>query len=220
MDESFAVDGEAWIPAVSFVDRDSLLVGSLSSPLASFLTVDGALRLVESADRLISWATALKLQGMARVEEAIVEEPPPRKQEQPERFGGGEAHALAVTEVATTCALAEGTAARQLNDAADLCATQWPVLEVLENGELSGAHARIVLELARPLPAEVAETFAVAAVRRVQTRQGRRRTPSEFRACLRRLQENLHPESLSARKAAAQRERVSGFRPSRTACAP
>lgn len=213
MDESFALDGDAWIPAVSYADPDSLLVGSLSSPQASFLTADGALRLVESADRLISWATALRMQGMARVEEAIAEEPPPRKQGQPERFCGNEAHALAVTEVATSCALAEGTAARQLNDAADLSASQWPVLEALENGELSSAHARIVLELARPLPADVAENFAVIAVRRVNTRQGRRRTPSEFRTCLRRLQENLHPESLSARKAAAHRERGVWFRP-------
>lgn len=226
MDESITVDGESWVPAVSFADPDSMLVGSLSSPLASFLKVDGALRLVESADRLISWATALKMQAMARVEEAITEEPPPRKQEQPERFGGNEAHALAVTEVATTCALAEGTAARQLNEATDLHASQWPVLEALENGELSSAHARVVLELARLLPADAAERFAVAAVRRVHTRQGRRRTPSEFRTCLRRLQENLHPESLSARKAAAHRERGVWFSPepdgmcTLTACIP
>lgn len=213
MDESFVVNGEAWVPAVSYADPDSLLTGSLSSPLASFLTADGALRLVESAERLISWATAVKMQGWARVEEAIGEEPPPRNQEQPERFRGDEVHALAVTEVATTCALAEGTAARQLNDAADLCTSQWPVLEALESGELSSAHARIVLELARPLPADVAENFAMIAVRRVHTRQGRRRTPSEFRTCLRRLQENLHPESLASRKAAAHRERGVWFAP-------
>lgn len=213
MDESFALDGDAWVPAVSYADPNSLLAGSLSSPQASFLTADGALRLVESADRLISWATALRMQGLARVEEAIAEVSPPRKREQPERFGGDEAHALAVTEVATACALADGTAARQLNDAADLVASQWPVLEALENGELSSTHARIVLELARPLPADVAENFAVIAVRRVYTRQGRRRTPSEFRTCLRRLQENLHPESLSKRKAAAHRERGVWFSP-------
>ena len=95
------------------------LVGTVSFPLASFLTADGALRMAESADLLIAWATAMKLRGMARVEEAIREESPRRKENQPVRFGGDEVHALAVAEVSTTCALSEGTAARFLNDAAD-----------------------------------------------------------------------------------------------------
>ena len=213
MEESFTAGGDAWIPAASYTDPGTLLSGTLRAPLASFLAVDDALRLVESADRLISWATAMKMQGLARVEEAVAEEPPPRRQEQPERFAGDEAHALAVTEVATTCALAEGTAARLLSDAGDLGASLWPVLEALEEGNLSGAHARIILELGRSLPAGVMEKFAITAVGRVHTRQGRRRTPSELRTCLRRLRENLRPESLSTRKAAAHRERGVWFAP-------
>lgn len=206
--QAFASDHEPWIPAVDFTDHEgSPLVGTVSLPLASFLTADDALSVVESTDRLMAWATAVKYQALARVEEAIGEEFPRRQEDRPVRFGGDEAHALAVSEVSTACALTEGTAARSLHDAADLATSQWEVLEAVETGEISEAHARIILDQARSLPAEQAENFATVALQRTRTRQGRRRTPSEFRACLRRLREQLHPESLTVRKEAAQRER-------------
>ena len=163
--------------------------------------------MVASADRVIAWATAQKVRALARAEEAMGEESPRRQENQPVRFGGDETHALAVAEVSTACALSEGTAARLLHDAADLTTSQWQVLEAVEAGEISEAHARVILDQARSLPAEQAEKFSTAALRRTRTRQGRLRTPSELRACLRRLRECLHPESLTARKAAARRER-------------
>ncbi|MFF1254913.1 DUF222 domain-containing protein [Pseudarthrobacter sp. NPDC058329] len=211
--ESFVIDDEAWVPALEFTDReDSLLAGTVSFPLPAFLTADGAVRMVQAADRLIAWGTAVKQGALARVEEAVAEEAPGRQESQPVRFGGNEAHALAVTEVSTACALSEGTAARVLNDAAELTTTHWEVLEAVEAGEISDAHARIILDQARSLPAGLAERFASIALRRTRTRHGRRRTPAELRACLRRMREQLHPESLAARKQAAQRERGVWFR--------
>lgn len=211
--QPFVIDDEAWVPAVEFTDReDSLLAGTVSFPAPAFLTADGAIRVVQSADRLIAWATGLKQGALARVEEAVAEEAPVRQESQPVRFGGDEAHALAVTEVSTACALSEGTAARLLNDAAELTTSFWEVLEALEAGEISDVHARIIVEQARSLPAGQAERFASIALRRTRTRHGRRRTPAELRACLRRLREQLHPESLAARKEAAQRERGVWFR--------
>ena len=207
------IDDEAWVPAVEFTDReDSLLAGTVSFPAPAFLTADGAIRVVQSADRLIAWATGVKQGALARVEEAVAEEAPVRQESQPVRFGGDEAHALAVTEVSTACALSEGTAARLLNDAAELTTSFWEVLEALEAGEISDVHARIIVEQARSLPDGQAERFASIALRRTRTRHGRRRTPAELRACLRRLREQLHPESLAARKEAAQRERGVWFR--------
>jgi hypothetical protein len=211
--QSFVTDDEAWVPAVEFTDReDSLLAGTVSFPAPAFLTADGAIRMVQSADRLIAWATGMKQGALARVEEAVAEEAPRRQESQPVRFGGDEAHALAVTEVSTACALSEGTAARLLNDAAELTTSLWEVLEAVEAGEISDAHARIIVEQARSLPVGQAERFASIALQRTRTRHGRRRTPAEFRACLRRLREQLHPESLAARKEAAQRERGVWFR--------
>ena len=182
-DQVFGAEDDAWVPAVDFTDQeDSLLVGTVSLPLPSFLDADDALSVVESTDRLIAWATAQKMSALARVEEAIVEESPRRQENQPVRFGGDEAHALAVSEVSAACALPEGTAARFLNDAADLTTFQWEVLEAVEAGRITEAHARIILDQARSLPAEQAEKFATVALQRTLTRQGRRRTLSEFRA--------------------------------------
>ncbi|WP_461173235.1 HNH endonuclease [Arthrobacter sp. Z1-9] len=211
--QPFVTDEEAWVPAVEFTDReDSLLAGTVSFPVPAFLTADGAIRMVQSADRLIDWGTAMKQGALARVEEAVAEEAPVRQESQPVRFGGDEAHALAVTEVSTACALSEGTAARLLNDAAELTTSLWEVLEAVEAGDISDVHARIIVEQARSLPAGQAERFASIALRRTRTRHGRRRTPAELRACLRRLREQLHPESLTARKEAAQSERGVWFR--------
>lgn len=206
--QAFVTDCETWVPAVDFTDReDSLLAGTVSFPLPSFLTADEALEMVAAADRLVAWATAMKYGALARVEEAVGEESPRRYESQPVRFGGEEARALAVTEVSTASALSEGTAARLLKDAADLTASQWEILEAVEAGEISDAHARIILDQARSLPAGQAEKFASVALRRTRTRHGRRRTPSELRALLRRLRESMHPESLTARRESAQRER-------------
>lgn len=204
---------DAWVPAVAFADEDALLVGTVSFPLPSFLTADQALRLVASADRLIAWGTVMKTRALARVEEAVGEEAPARREEQPVRFGGNEAHGLAVTEVATACAVSEGSAARSLNEAAELTTSQWEVLEAVEEGQISNGHARIILEQARFLPAGHAEKFSRVALQRVRTRHGRLRTAVELRSCLRRLRERLHPESLAARKAAAHRERGVWFSP-------
>lgn len=211
--ETAAHDDDSWVPAVSFADGGPLLAGTLSFPLPSFLTADEALCLVESADRLIAWGTAMKMQALARVEEAIGEESGPRREGQPVHFGGNEAHALAVTEVATACAVSEGSAARSLNDAAEMTTSRWEVLEAVEEGKISPAHARIILEQACTLPPEHAQKFSRMALQRARTRDGRRRTAVELRACLRRLRERLHPESLAARKAVAQRERGVWFRP-------
>ncbi|MCQ6270638.1 hypothetical protein M8J71_09125 [Pseudarthrobacter sp. R1] len=72
--QPFVTDDEAWVPAVEFTDReDSLLAGTLSFPAPAFLTADGAIRVVQSADRLIAWATGMKHGALARVEEAVAE---------------------------------------------------------------------------------------------------------------------------------------------------
>ena len=214
MDGAFATDPDVLIPAEVFTDgEDSLLDVRASFPLASFLTASGGLEMVEAADRLIAWATAMKLRALARVEEALGEEWRGRREGQPERFGGDESHAQAVAEVAAAGAVSEHAAARLLHDAADLAGDQWEVLEALEAGEVSPAHVRVILDAARTVPAECAEKFSRAALQRSRTRTGRRRTPGELRTCLRKLREQMHPETLEARRKAAVRERGVWFAP-------
>ncbi|MCA4133650.1 HNH endonuclease signature motif containing protein [Arthrobacter sp. M4] len=214
------VDGDdACVPAELFTGQeDSLLSGSVRLPLASCLTADGALHVAVAADRLIAWATAMKLRALARAEEAITEELNTeelsrRRGSQPVRFGGNEAHALAVSEVATACAVSEHAAARALHDAADLDGPRWEVLEALEDGEISPEHARVILDQARTVPDDHAEIFTRRALHATRTRHGRMRTPAELRTVLRRMRERLHPETIQARTTAARRERSVWFTP-------
>jgi hypothetical protein len=54
--QAFVTDEETWVPAVAFTERwDSLLTGTVSFPLPSFLTADEALEVAGAADRLIAW---------------------------------------------------------------------------------------------------------------------------------------------------------------------
>ncbi len=160
----------------------------------------------------------MKLRALARAEEAITEELNTeelsrRRGSQPVRFGGNEAHALAVSEVATACAVSEHAAARALHDAADLDGPRWEVLEALEEGEISPEHARVILDQARTVPDDHADIFTRRALHATRTRHGRMRTPAELRTVLRRMREHLHPDTIQARTTAARRERSVWFTP-------
>ncbi|MCA4133297.1 HNH endonuclease signature motif containing protein [Arthrobacter sp. M4] len=213
------VDGDdAWPVELFTGQEDSLLSGTVRLPLASCLTADGALHVALAADRLIAWATAMKLRALARAEEAITEELNTeelsrRRGSQPVRFGGNEAHALAVSEVATACAVSEHAAAQALHDAADLDGPRWEVLEALETGEISPEHARVILDQARTVPDDHADIFTRRALHATRTRHGRMRTPAELRTVLRRMRERLHPDTIQARTTAARRERSVWFTP-------
>jgi hypothetical protein len=197
-------DGAGWVASVVLGDAGpgSPLHGSISLPAAEGLDAAGALAVAQSADRVIAWATAVKARALARLEPALAAEPLARPGSQPVRFGGAEAHAMAVAEAATSAAVSEATAARLLHEAADLTATP-ELLHALQDGEISYQHAQAILDQARTLPAPHAAAFARKALARAVTGTGRRRTPAELRRTLRRLRESLHPETITARRAAA-----------------
>ncbi|MEA5456456.1 DUF222 domain-containing protein [Sinomonas sp. JGH33] len=129
------------------------------------------------------------------------------------RFNGDVAHALAVSEIAVAECISEMAAARLMRSAESLCGPQFAVLELLEGGHLSEAHARVVTDETATLPESCAEEFGIKALGRLETRTGRKRTPAEFRRAVRALREKLHPESLRSRKARAKAERHVTFRP-------
>ncbi|MCH6471467.1 DUF222 domain-containing protein [Sinomonas terrae] len=205
---------DSWTSVVVFGDRpDSPLFGSVGLPATEGLSADEALAVAECAERVIGWATGVRLRALARLEPALAAEDIPRRGSQPVRFGGAEAHALAVAEAATSSAISEMAAARLLHDAVDLTGSQSDVLEAVQTGAISFQHARVILDQARTLPPEVAQEFGREALERAVTRSGRRRTPSELRSALKRVRERMHPESIQSRKKAAARERGVWFAP-------
>ncbi|WP_052207090.1 HNH endonuclease [Sinomonas humi] len=207
-------DADSWTSIVVFGDRpDSPLLGSMGLPATESLSAAEALAVAECAERVIGWATGIRLRALARLEPALAAEGLPRRDSQPVRFGGDEVHALAVAEAATTAAVSEAAAARLLQDAADLTETQSHVLEAVQTGTISFQHARVILDQARTLPPEAAEAFGQEALERAVTRSGRRRTPAELRSALRRLRERMHPETIQSRKKAAARDRGIWFAP-------
>lgn len=150
---------DSWTPVVVFGDRpDSPLFGSVGLPATEGLSADEALAVAECAERVIGWATGVRLRALARLEPALAAEDIPRRGSQPVRFGGAEAHALAVAEAATSSAISEMAAARLLHDATDLTGSQSEVLEAVQTGAISFQHARVILDQARTLPPEVARS--------------------------------------------------------------
>ncbi|WP_171041410.1 HNH endonuclease signature motif containing protein [Sinomonas susongensis] len=203
-----------WNPVVVFGDGpDSPLFGSVALPATESLSAEAALAVAECAERVVGWATAIRLRALARLEHALAHEPVPRRACQPVRLGGDEAHALAVAETAASAAVSEAAAARLLHDAADLTGPGAQVLTALQDGQISFQHARVILDQARTLPPGQTAGFAREALGRTVTRAGRRRTPAELRSNLRTFRERSHPESIQARKKAATRERGVWFAP-------
>ena len=192
---------------------ESLLEGELRFRPGAFIDASHAIETALAANSVIAWAAAARFRAVARLAETIAEEARPRRESQPERFRGDEIHAMALSEVATSLAMAESAAARLVEDATALCGPHRPALEALEAGDISEADVRAILDQARDLPSEDAPHFARTALLRTRTSTGRRRTPAELRSCLRRLRERLHPETTPARKAAAMGERGLCFAP-------
>ncbi|WP_422934336.1 DUF222 domain-containing protein [Sinomonas sp. P47F7] len=197
----------------------SLLEGSLWHPDPSTLTGRDARRVLADIGRVRSFLAALEALAVERVRLACEEEgrrAAERFEAQgggPERFGGGLSRALAVSEVAVAEGISEFAAARLVGAAEALCGPQIAVLEGLESGTLTEAHARVVTDETSALPSECAEEFGIAALGRLETRTGRRRTPGEFRKAVRALRERMHPDSIRTRKARAAQERGVWVRP-------
>lgn len=198
----------------------SLLEGALWHPDPSALSGEEARRVLVDISRARSFLAALEALAVERVRLSCVEEA--RRVEEagrtgsgngPQRFGGDLARALAVSEVAVAEGISELAAARLVSSSEALCGPQLAVLEGLEGGEFSEAHARVIAEETATLPEASAEEFGIQCLGRLQTRKGRRRTPAEFRKAVRALRERLHPDSIRARRVRAERDRGVWVRP-------
>jgi hypothetical protein len=202
----------------------SLLEGSLWHPDPSTLTGCEARRLLEDVVAMRSFLAVIEALAVERVrlacedearraEEAAEKGRAGRGQAAARRFGGDAGRALAVSEVAVAEGIGEQAAARLLTAAQALCGPQLVVLDRLEAGDLTEAHARVITEETATLPTASAERFGILCLSRLETRTGRRRTPAEFRKAVRSLRERLHPDSVRARRARAERDRGVWLKP-------
>lgn len=183
------------------------LSGRLWAKEPSLLSLEEAAALVAETPRVIAWISAIQAGAIERVREGIAEAPLDSRDGQPERLSGEVAHALAVTEIATLQETSEATAARLVNLARELNTTHVAVMEAIESGDITEAHARGIVDQAASLPEEVREAYGIAALRACRTRTGRLRTPAEFRRAARDLREKMHPESIQTRRRTAAEER-------------
>lgn len=202
---------------VALIPRpDSLLKGALWHPDPSNLTGVQARQILVDIVSMRSFLAAIEALAVERVRQACDDEArrvAEQEHGQPERFDGRLAHALAVSEVAVAQGISEPAAARLVNASEFLCGPQLEVLERLECGDLSEAHARAIVDEASTLPEHLAEEFGIKALAKLETRTGRRRAPGEFRRAVRDLRERLHPESIQVRKTRAARDRCVTFKP-------
>ncbi|NUP74020.1 MAG: hypothetical protein HOQ07_05135, partial [Sinomonas sp.] len=127
----------------------SMLQGRLWHPDPTLLTGNDARRVLVDIGRARSFLAALEALAVDRIRAACEDEArrvAERTNGQPERFDGDVAHALVVSEVAVAEGISECSAARLVKSSEALCGPQLAVLDCLEGGELSEAHARAITE--------------------------------------------------------------------------
>lgn len=185
----------AALPGVLWIDPTALI------------TPAGAARALRALADFDAFSAAAKAFLINHIGQQIAEEPLEGRDGQPTRLGGEVAHAVTVSEVAGLLNLSEAAAARAVNFADALLTVHPAVHEALLSGDITEAHAKVIVDQAATLPAEAAEMFGTEALSRLHTRKGHPRTPGELRSILRALRERLHPESITHRNAAARADR-------------
>lgn len=163
------------------------------------------LDLLRAADRLASWATALRARLVTGVHTFNNSD---------HHAWSGRSSSLAFTEtVAETAALlklSEGTAARVVSESLTLTGALTKTLAALEKGEICSARASVIVEQSRTLPDEAVHAFETE----ILVTAGDLNRPRLTARC-RRLREKLHPETLIARRVKAEADRCVVFEPDR-----
>jgi hypothetical protein len=180
---------------------------------AALDTARGVAEALEAFADFDAYSAAMRAFLVDRCAQLISEEPLEGRDGQPTRLGGDVAHAVTVSEVALLQGTSEAAAARTVNFSRALVGHHPAVHEALLSGDLTEAHARIIIEQASTLPEAAAEQLGIEALGRLRSRKGHRRTPSEFRRVVLALRERLHPESISRRRTHAEADRAVWLHP-------
>ena len=209
-----SVEAIAPASALVFSSRDpDVLHGALWMDISTLNTAEGAARGLAALADMDAFRASLAALLVTAMNDHIAEQPLEGRDGQPTRLGGDLAHAATVSEVALVQGISEASAARIVNFSTALVGTHSGPPEALASGDITEAHARIIVEQASSLPEEAAHAFGIEALTKLRSRKGHLRTPSEFRTIVRNLRERRHPESIVARKARARSDRGVWFRP-------
>ncbi|GAB2758049.1 hypothetical protein GCM10027090_30380 [Sinomonas soli] len=193
--------------------RPAVLGGLLALDPTALDTAQGVAEALEAFADFDAYSAAMRAFLVDRCAQLISEEPLEGRDGQPTRLSGDVAHAATMSEVALLQGTSEAAAARTVDFCQALVGRHPAVHEVLLSGDLTEAHARIIVEQAATLPETATEMFGIEALRRLRTRKGHRRTPSELRRVVLALRERLHPESIGRRRTRAEADRGVWLRP-------
>ena len=209
-----SVEAIAPAGALVFSSRDpDVLHGALWMDISTLNTAQGAARGLAALADLDAFRASIAALLVTAMNDHIAEQPLEGRDGQPTRLGGDLAHAATVSELALAQGISEASAARVLNFSTALVETHPGVHEALASGDISEAHARVIVEQASTLPEEAAQAFGIEALTKLRSRKGHLRTPSELRTVVRNLRERRHPESIVVRRTRARSDRGVWFRP-------
>lgn len=199
---------------LSFASRHpEVLAGTLALDPAALHSARGVADALRAFVDFDAYSAAMRAFLVDRCAQLIAEEPLEGRGGQPTRLSGEVAHAAAVSEIASLQGTSEATAARSVNFSRALVGQHPAVHEALLSGDLTEAHAKVIVEQAATLPEGSAEQFGIEALGRFGTRRGHTRTPGELRRVVVALRERLHPESIARRRARSVADRGVWLRP-------
>ncbi|WP_026545604.1 DUF222 domain-containing protein [Arthrobacter sp. 35/47] len=176
-------------------------------------TLGDTLDLLRAADRLASWVAARQAVLLAQVLDRVQDQEhvllTGRADPGAGRgAGSGLGFTLAVQEIAPLLRVPGRTAQRMLGDAVRLTRELPGTWAALEEGRVSPVQAQVLVEESGSLPVQVLPGFEEA----VLDSAGALTRPKLARRC-RRVREELHPETITARKARAVQERCVSVQP-------
>ncbi|MCC9146793.1 MULTISPECIES: HNH endonuclease signature motif containing protein [unclassified Arthrobacter] len=147
---------------------------------------------------LISWAQAQQARLMDRMEATFRD----RFHAASGRLEPGMGFSLAAAECATILNVPQMTAQRLMFEAGTLCSTHTATLAGLEEGQISYAHAQVVLDQCQNVPSAALPEFEASLLKAAEGQ-----TRAQFSAKARRLREKQYPETIAKRHLTAFEQR-------------
>jgi hypothetical protein len=167
---------------------------------------------IASVDRVIAGMTGMRARLIEQAYQWIASEPAAisARKSSTRSSEPDFARALLVAELAPLLRVSPMAASRLVDESRALASTLPLTLEALGNGDITYAHAAVVVDQAESLPTATHGEFESVALKRAGNLSGPR-----FKEHARRLRERLHPESVTVRRRIAAEGRHVRVEPAR-----